>query len=63
MNLTVNWCFLLRACELMHIFHAGRKSAVIMLTALSATVENLVHQVPGIVHPCFDLAKFFVNWL
>jgi len=43
-NLTLVWCFLLGACELIHLF-VRRKPAVIVLNMLTATIEKLDTQV------------------
>lgn len=43
-NLTLVWCSLLGACELIHLF-VIRKPAVIILNMLTATIEKLDSQV------------------
>jgi hypothetical protein len=42
MNLTALWCFMLNACEPIHIFSAGgNKTATTMMTTLDASLQNL----------------------
>jgi hypothetical protein len=54
-NVAVIWCFLLRACELIHIFICEEENTIIMQKILGATVQNLVARATGcpvFVHQC-----------
>jgi len=49
---TALWCFLLGACEVIHIFACkGEKTAEIVLRILYATIKDVVNEGPRINAP------------